>query len=371
MAVPVRIEQVLTFGVEEEFVLADTVSRITVPRAPEVLERIARQLGPRAQREFYTSQVEICSDPQLSAAKLRADLAQARQVGAAAAASANCLLVASGAAVLTRRRLAITDESRYHRLKRLIATVVEDTDSELSGCHVHVGTVDRGEALTLAARLRPWLPVIQALAANSPFSAGSHRDYASWRGVDYLRWPTVGPAPVLDEAGYEAMVNDLVAAGAILDRKMLWWYARPSERWPTLEVRVADVCADLDVTLLVAVLLRGLATTMLAEARAGLTYDQIPETGLVYAHEQAARHGLRGLAVNSVGESVAMSARLDELVHRAQPGLQAAGDVELARELLAAVRARGTGAEQQRRWFAPRSSLTDVVDNLARTTATP
>jgi carboxylate-amine ligase len=55
MAAPVRIEQVLTFGVEEEFVLADTVSRITVPRAPEVLEKIARQLGPRAQREFYTS----------------------------------------------------------------------------------------------------------------------------------------------------------------------------------------------------------------------------------------------------------------------------------------------------------------------------
>ncbi|MEY9857830.1 carboxylate-amine ligase [Catenulispora sp. GAS73] len=371
MAVPLRIEQVLTFGVEEEFVLADASSRITVPRAPEVLEKMTRQLGPRAQQEFYATQVEICSEPHLSAAKLRADLAGARRVAADAAADASCLLVASGAAVLTPGSLAVMDEPRYHRMATRFASLVESSDSELSGCHVHVGTVDPSEALAVSAGLRPWLPVVQALAANSPFSAGRDRGCASWRGVDYRRWPTVGPAPALDQAGYEATVAGLVASGTILDRKMLLWYARPSDRWPTLEMRVTDVNADLDVTMLIAVLLRALATTVLAEVRAGLKQERIADAQLADAHDQAARHGMDAFAANPAGERVPMTTRLAELIERALPGLRAAGDVELAYELMDAVYAHRTGAERQRAWFAARSSLADVVDNLARTAVTP
>jgi len=369
MAGSVRIDEVLTFGVEEEFVLADAASRIAVPRAREVLEKMARRLGPRAQQEFYASQVEICSEPQMSALELRADLAAARRIAVEAAASASCLLVASGTAVLTARPLATNDEPRYDRMRELLAALLEGCDSELSGCHVHLGTVDRREALAVAAGLRPWLPVIQALAANSPFSGGRDQGSASQRGVDYRRWPSVGPAPVLDEREYEAAVTELVASGTILDRKMLLWYARPSEHWPTLEVRVADVNADLDVTVLLAVLLRGLATTVLAEARAGGRPDQIADSRLLYAHDQAARHGLSGFAVDASGERVPMTRRLRELICRALPGLEAAGDVDLARDLLGALDVRGTGAERQRTWFAARSSLPDVVDSLARTTA--
>ena len=371
MAVHLPIEQVLTIGVEEEFVLADTSTRITVPRAPEVLEKMARQLGPRAQQEFYATQVEICSEPHLSAAKLRSDLAAARKVAADAAAGAGCLLVASGTSVLTPGSLSVMDEPRYHRMAALLASLVAGADSELSGCHIHLGTVDRSEALALAAGLRPWLPVIQALAANSPFSAGRDRGCASWRGVDYRRWPTVGPAPALDESEYEAAVAGLVDSGTILDRKMLLWYARPSERWPTLEVRVADVNADLDVTILIAILLRGLATTVLAEARAGRSPEQVADAPLADAHDQAARHGMDAFTVNTAGEHVPMTTRLGELIGRALPGLRAAGDVELTHRLLGSLYAHRTGAERQRAWFAARSSLADVVDNLARTTATP
>ncbi|MFD0345241.1 glutamate-cysteine ligase family protein [Kitasatospora aburaviensis] len=83
-------------------------------------------------------------------------------------------------------------------------------------------------------------------------------------------------APVLDEAQYEALADALVECGVLLDRRMIYWYARPSEHVPTLEVRIADVNADLDTVLLLAGLLRGLAAVLLDEIRAGRPAPALP-----------------------------------------------------------------------------------------------
>ena len=368
MAVSLRVDQVLTFGVEEEFTLADAVDRVTVPRGREVVEKMRPRLGERAQKEFYASQVEICSEPHTNAAELRADLSQARSIAAGAARAARCLLVGSGAGVLTGRPLVISENERYRRMAQRFATVVRRAESELSGCHIHLGALERSEALDLSAAMRPWLPVIQALAANSPFGGGRDRDCASWRAMHYTLWPTVGPAPVLDAPGYESVVTELVNSGQILDPQMLLWYARPSTHVPTLEIRVSDVNADLDVTILLAVLLRGLGTTLLAELRAGRPLPVVDEPSLRFAHEQAARHGMQGFGTRADGSPAPMPECLADLVRRALPGLDAAGDVDIAEHLLAVVHRRGTGAERQRRWFESRGSLADVVDALARVT---
>jgi carboxylate-amine ligase len=367
----VRIDQVLTFGVEEEFLLADTGTRFSAPRAADVIRKAAQELGDRVRSEFFATQLEVCTEPRLAAADLRADLAQARTVAGAAARRAGCLLTASGCAVLTRHPLPLTDEPRYHAVAERLRPVLDACDSELSGCHVHLGTLDRDEILALSAGLRPWLPAVQAMTASSPFADGRDTGCSSWRGVAYDRWPTVGPAPVLDATGYEQLADTMVADGTVADRAMIYWYARPCEHLPTLEVRVADANADLRTTLLAAVLLRGMATTLLAEARAGAGPAPQPTLQqLVRAHQQAAQHGLHGWIHDSAsgGRRTTLAQRLRELAHRAEPGLRAAGDHRLAAELLTDLFTRGTGADRQRADFRTRRSFHDVVDGIAHRT---
>lgn len=371
MGVPAgRGPRLLSFGVEEEFLLADTRTRSCVPRAQTVIAKAAGQLGERVREEFFAAQFEICTPPRVSAADLREDLAEARRVAVSAAAGADCLLVASGCAVLSAHPLAVVDEPRYHDIFQRIKPILDRTDGEISGCHVHLGTLERPEALALANRLRPWLPVFQAMTVNSPYAAAADRRHESWRSEQYALWPTVGPAPLLDERSYERTADDLVVSGRVVDRKAIYWYARPSEHLPTLEVRVMDVNADLRVTLLAAVLLRALGTVLLAEAHTGHPAPAITDAQVLDAHRQAARHGLRGQALDPVtGTRRPLRACLDSLVARSLPGLEAAGDAELAAELLDGLLPRGTGADQQRADYSRRRSFADVVDGLAARTA--
>jgi carboxylate-amine ligase len=180
--------------------------------------------------------------------------------------------------------------------------------------------------------------------------------------VAHDRWPTVGPAPVLDTADYEELADSMVTDGTVADRAIIYWYARPCEHMPTLEIRIAD--ADLDTTLLAAVLLRGLATTLLAESRAGRDADPQPT-------HQPARYALRGLTHDyDAGHGrTTLAQGLQELAHHAQPGLQAADDLDLAAVLLTEVLAPGTGAYRQRADFCGGRSWADVVDGLAIRTA--
>ncbi|SEK44872.1 carboxylate-amine ligase [Streptacidiphilus jiangxiensis] len=364
------IDEVLTIGVEEEFVLVDRNTGLTVPCAAQVVAEAGTGLGERVGEEFYAAQLEIRSAPALRATAVRADLAEARSTCADAASRLGAALVGSGCSVMTTERPRLTDTHRYRDIAHRLGSFVQATESELSGCHVHLGTLDRGEALALSAGLRPWLPVLQALCANSPFAAGREHGWASWRAARYAQWPTVGPAPVLDTLGYEALAGRMVAAGEIRDRAMIYWYARPSERWPTLEVRLCDVNADLDLDLLLAVLLRGLGTVLLAEARAGVPLrEHVGDTALLEAHEQAGRFGLRGRVPDPVtGDRRPLALCLATLVERAGPGLRAAGDDALAAELVDRVRRHGNGADRQRASFDHHGDLFGVVTDLANAT---
>ncbi|MEW1908690.1 glutamate--cysteine ligase [Kitasatospora sp. NPDC085895] len=372
-----RVLEVPTVGVEEEFLLVDRHSRLPVGRAPGVVKEASDVLGERVQTEFFTSQAEVCTRPARSLPELRADLVHLRAVLREAAAGADCRPVGTAMPVIADGHPpTITDSARYRRISEHVGAVATSPEGLVCGCHVHVGVPCRARALALNNRMRPWLPIVQALAVNSPFSAGRDTGYASWRHAFYRRWPTVGPAPRLDEPGYRATVGGLLDAGVILDTAMIYWYSRPSEHVPTLEVRVADTSADVDTTLLVAALVRGLATTMLAElpedpVAAGPDGAGADTTAMIdAAHWSAALCGINGNGTDPVTGRVApMRHLVDLLVERARPGLEAAGDVGTVRQLLAGLCTAGTGADRQRAAFARRGRYGDVVDELAALTA--
>ncbi|MFC9325636.1 YbdK family carboxylate-amine ligase [Kitasatospora sp. NPDC057015] len=357
----------LTLGVEEEFLLADRRSRMTASRADQVLADVGAVLGPRVQNEFFATQIEVCTEPVATAAELRRQLVQGRRLTAAAALRADCLLVASASGILSRRPPRITEGDRYRKIADHVGPLATGS-GEFGGCHVHLGSLDKADALALSGRLRPWLPVLQALMVNSPFADGKDRNCASWRALRYERWPTVGPAPVLDEPGYEVLADRLVADGTILDRRMLYWYARPSEHLPTLEIRVADVNAEVDDTVLLALLLRGLAVVLLDEADRGSPGPVVTDAQLVGAHRQAALHGLRGTGVGPDGVPRPMVQLLHQLLRHSAPGLEATGDLAQASTMLGGLLTSGTGAERQRAVQRRRGSLGDIVDDLAQRT---
>ncbi len=360
----------LTFGVEEEFLLADRYSRFAAARADEVIDDVGRVLGERVTAEFCSSQLETRSEVCRTAAELYGDLAHARRTAVDAAARAACLLVASPCAVLTRRPPPIRTAGRYRQIADHLGPLLSTTTCEINGCHIHVGTISRAEALLLSSRMRAWLPVVQALAANSPFAEGCDRNCASCRGLEYGRWPTVGPAPVLDEGGYAQRAEELVSTGTVIDRKMIYWYARPSEHLPTLEFRVADANADLRTVVLLAVLLRALAAVLLAEGDGSRAEEQIDDVLLLENHRRAARYGLAGtfFDVGSAGEQPVREL-VAALLARARPALEASGDLEFAESTLERILSRGNGAYRQCAVYADTRSLPAVVDHLALETA--
>ncbi|MFJ8621861.1 YbdK family carboxylate-amine ligase [Kitasatospora sp. NPDC093550] len=365
--------RVIRFGVEEEFLLVDPVTRRTSPRAHLVVPHASRTLGDRAQYEFLTTQVEMCTRPVTSALALHAELVAGRLAMVAAAENAGCRLAATGTAVLPScHPLPVTSDDRYRRVAAHVGRAADQCGGEICGCHVHLGDLDRAEALAVSARLSPWLPVLQALCVNSPFCEGRDHGAASTRAGRYLAWPTCGPAPVLDADGYERTVTRLLAQRVILDRKMLYWYARPSEHLPTLEVRIADTNADVHAPLLLAVLLRAFARTFLSEHPTCVPTPRVSGAVLREAHRQAALSGLAGVGTHpATGCRLPMSRLVADLVELASPALARSGDLDLAQLLLRERLTHGTGADRQRAVFARRHSLTDVVDDLAHLTAAP
>ncbi|AJF68393.1 carboxylate-amine ligase [Streptomyces vietnamensis] len=368
--------KILTMGVEEEFVLVDRATRAPVNRAPEVIRRAGRELGPQLQTEFFNAQVEICTRATASRRDLRDELSRLRATVGAAARDVHCVPIASGTPVLPPEEpLTVTDTERYRLMARRFASLVTRPDGIarddglVCGCHIHVGTLDRGRALALAQHMRPWLPVLQALAANSPYARGYDTGYQSRRAVEHARWPTVGPTPMLDEPRYLAHVARLVEDGTLLDDRMVYWHARPSEHVPTLEIRVADTNADLDTVVLLAILVRGLAATLLDRVDARVPPPPVPDPILLRAHRLAAVQGITGNGLDPVdGRERPAAELLEALLVLAQPGLDSAGDTDWAWEQWERIRADGGGAARQRAVFLRHRRFGAVVDALAAAT---
>ncbi|WP_146238994.1 carboxylate-amine ligase [Arthrobacter livingstonensis] len=186
---------------------------------------------------------------------------------------------------------------------------------------------------------------------RAPFWEGRDTGYASWRAIHSRRWTTAGcPPPFMDDHDYARRVRALSGIGATSDPGTLAWYARLSERQPTLEFRVADAQLDLGTTILFAALCRSLvSTTLLAPSLREQPQPELLDAALWHA----ARDGLTGSLVHSLtGNLVPASEAVQALLEETRQGLMASGDLDDVETLLRDTMARGSGAERQRQAFA-------------------
>ena len=363
----VRAAGPLTLGVEEEFVLLDPSDGATVLAAPELVRMLGGQ--PGIQQELMRFQVETGTGVCTGLDDLGRELIRLRRLAAAAAASAGCRLVASGVAPYgTPGLAAVTDEPRYRELARRYGPVVAEAGT--CGCHVHVGVPSREAGVQVLARLRPWLAPLLAVTANSPIAGGRDTGWASWRHVLQSRWPTaIPPEAWPDAAAYDTAVRRLLARGAALDERSVYFWARLSPRYPTIEVRVADVCLDAGTAVLLAGLTRALVATALAEARRGTPPAAAPPRQVTAALAAAARHGLAGAAADPVtGQPAGARSLLSRLLDHVGPALRDHGDTETITTLLHRLDQRGTGADRQRALHASAASTPAFITALARAT---
>ncbi|GIE83884.1 carboxylate-amine ligase [Actinoplanes regularis] len=358
----------LTLGMEEEYLLVDAVEPRGVETVEAVLDEVPEELRPSVQHEYLRSQIEVASPPQLELAGLYAAMSRLRTGVADAAERAGSRLVAAGAGPAAGPNSRLVDNPRYHRMREQFGDLAPGQG--LCGTHVHVSIPDPETGVRVLNHLRPWLPVLQAAAANSPLFGGHDTGYASWRSMMWERWPTVGPTPYLhSHEHYLTLLADLRASGAMLDEGMLYWYARLSANYPTVELRMGDVTPTLDDAILLAALARALVTTLLNEVRSGAEAPDVPHPLLMAAHWRAAKDGLEGLGLDMASREPRPAWRLlRQLVAYVRPELERYGDLELTTVLLDRLRSRGTGAARQRALLAKGTPVAGVVDWLARTT---
>ncbi|MFI8368517.1 glutamate--cysteine ligase [Streptomyces sp. NPDC085466] len=356
-------------GVEEEFLLVDPVSRELSPGAEKVVAEAARELGDRVGPELTRYQVETRTDPHTRLTDLADQLRSSREALARAAVRQGLRAVSTGSPVLAPPGPPpLSEGARYARSAAMFRAL--DDEQLVCACHVHIGVPDLDTALRVSNHLRPWIPLLIALTANSPYWAGRDTGFASWRTTTWGRWPVAGPPPYFESAAhFEDLVAGFLATGTVMDRGGLYWDIRPSHHVPTLEIRAADATATTDDTVLLAGLVRALAATALAAVHAGEPAPRPQPEALRAACWHAARNGLAGDAVDlATGRPAPAPAQVDRLLAHLGPALRRHGDAELVHTLWTRLRAHGSRSEAQRAAHRRRGSLGDVVDHLVATT---
>lgn len=353
-------------GVEEEFLLVDRGTGRPAPLIGKVIGAARDRAGDATQTELHRAQIETATEPCGTLGDLRAELVRLREAVAAAAADHGAAVVASGTfpGPIGPEGEAITPRARYEELAGANALVA--TEQLICGCHVHVEVDGPEAAIRVVNRIRRWLPVLLALSANSPYWGGRDSGFASFRTEVWARWPTAGPSGSFEDMDeYRAVVAALVDGGVILDPAMAYWDVRPSERYPTVEIRIADVGLTVDDAVLIGGLARALVRrSSRSEPEAGPDgYDGDPRPELLRgATWRAARTGLDGPLLDpATGRAVEAGEAVARLLEAVRPELEATGDRETVEDLVAGVLAGGNGAARQRAAFARRGRLEDVV----------
>lgn len=357
-----------TVGVEEELLLVAPETGEPRALAAAVLARAAQDDTSDGvfEEELHTQMLEFATHPQSQMAELGAEIVRCRKEASRHAGEIGCAVAA-----LATSPLPVSPSLGVGRRYQWMAEQYGITSRDLVlGCHVHVSVESDDEGVAVIDRMQPWLSVLSALSANSPFWQGRDTGYSSYRSRVWQRWPSAGTTEVFGSAErYHRRVADMVATGVILDEAMVYFDVRLSRQYPTVEIRVADVCLHASTAMLLATLARGLVETAARDWRAGVEPWGHSLSLLRLASWRAARSGLEEellhpATMHRLPAETVVRALLDHVAD----ALDESGDLDRAREACAELLRRGNGARVQRELLKRTGSLRDVVTECVRHT---
>ena len=363
-----------TVGVEEELLLVDVHTGKPRSVASQVLATAADEVNAHAtdgggvEAELQRYMVETQSSAASELADIEAGLREWRRVVAQAAREAGAGVAALGTAPWAGSGL-ISPSPRYQRMAERFGPTAQEVLT--CGCHVHVGVASDEEGIAAIDRIRVWLPVILTMSANSPFYDGRDTGYASYRSQLWMRWPSAGPTDIFGTPdAYHLLVRSMVESGVLLDDGMIYFDARLSRRYPTVEIRVADVCVDLEDALVIAALCRALVHTAAAEAACGIPAPPMPTPLLRLAQWRAGHDGVDGVLLDPSSRRPRPWIDVTrDLINHVRDSLEEFGDMERVEVGIDRLAQIGNGATAQRRTYAKTGQLLDVVVEAVRRTA--
>lgn len=363
-------DRIPTLGVEEEYQLVDPTSGILRPECKRVMNNLRAEPEAEIQHELFLNQIEMASPVCQTLDEVRQSLARTRGLLIDSARQTDSALVSAGINPQTLPdRLVTTPKERYWALTEKFQQTARGL--LMCGCHVHVAVPDKELGTQVMNLARPWLPLLQALSANSPFWDGIDTGYASYRRELWAQWPLSGAPPHLqDWNDYRRCVEDLVEVGAIKDDTFVYWDIRLPTRLPTIEFRCADAQTRIEETVGFAGLVRALVMQCTHAAERGERGAEIRPSVLKYAVWHAARYGASETSIDPVSrEAVPFPQAIERLLEVVTPALHRAGDYDLVAGYLYNIASEGTGADRQRAAAADSADLRGVSEMLIRETA--
>ncbi|WP_430398086.1 carboxylate-amine ligase [Ferrovibrio sp.] len=353
-----------TIGIEEEYLLVQRASGALAVEPPDAMLAEAQQVaGGQVNPEFLKCQIEVATGVCGSLGEARADLVRLRRAVAEVAARHGLAPIAAGTHPFARwAEQRHTDRPRYDALASDLAGVARRL--VICGLHVHVGIADEDLRIDLMNQVSYFLPHLLALSTSSPFWQGEVTGLQSYRVSIFDSLPRTGLPERFESWGeYQRLVARMAAAGLIDDGTKLWWDIRPSARFPTLELRVTDVCTRLDDAISIAALYRGLLAALLRLKQRNQRWRLYANALIDENRWRAARYGVEGKLVDfGKGEAVDYALLLEELIELVREEAQAGGywaEVLGARAILA----RGTSAQRQLQVY--RAALDNGLDHAA------
>ena len=366
-------EPSFTIGIEEEYLLVDLDTRELASDPPKALLKECETLiQDLVKPEFLKSQIEIATRVCDNLGEARENLALLRRTVADVAGKYGLAPIAASTHPFSEwQQQQHTDKRRYHILARDMQAVARRL--LICGMHVHVGIEDDDLRIDILNQVGYFLPHLVALSTSSPFWRGQDTGLKSYRMSIFDELPRTGLPERFDSfSEYQRHVDVLVRAGLIQDATMLWWDVRPSARFPTLEMRITDICTRLDDAVCIAALFLCIVRMLYRLRRDNLRWRMYSDMLLKENRWRAQRYGFdEGLVDFGKGELVPCNSLLEELFELIREDAEFFGCTDEVTHFRKIIK-DGTSAHRQLKTFADamaagasrQKALTDVVDML-------
>ncbi len=359
-------EPSFTIGIEEEYLLVDVATRELAVDLPEqVFADCEQRIKGLVRPEFLKSQIEVGTRVCGTLAEARTDLAWLRSTVAEVTAGYGLAPIAASTHPFSEwQTQKHTDKDRYNMLARDMQAVARRL--MICGMHVHVGIDDDELRIDLMNQVAYFLPHLLALSTSSPFWRGEDSGLKSYRLSIFDELPRTGLPSRFDSYGeYRRHVDVLVNTGIFRDASMIWWDVRPSATFPTLEMRISDVCTRLEDALAIAALYRCVLRMLYRLRRQNQRWRTYNRMLVSENRWRAKRYGIdEGLIDFGRGELVAFTDLLEELITMCRDDAEALGCVDELLHCRNIVKG-GTSAHRQiAQYEAARAAGMEIQDAL-------
>jgi len=370
-------EPSFTLGIEEEYLLVDPGTRALIRETPEgLLAECEAEVGGQVTPEFLQCQIEVGTRVCRAPAEARSELVRLRRtVSDVAERHGLAIIAASSHPFAQWGEQQTTRKARYQVLAFDLQAVARRM--VISGMHVHVAIEDPSLRIDLMSQASYFLPHLLALSTSSPFWEGRRTGLMSYRIAVWDELPRTGiPEAFESHDEYQRHVQTLVNAGVIEDASRIWWDIRPSARFPTLEMRIPDLCTRFEDALCIAAIYRCWLRMLYRLRRDNQRWRRYSAMLISENRWRAQRYGFeKGLVDFGRGEVVPYRDLVDDylaLIREDAEHFGCVAEVEHAREILA----RGTSAHWQIRAYDEaraagadeNEALKSVVDLLIKET---